>query len=91
MALPPDPVITSAPLPAAEAPALRADNLIPAEAHGDFALLADADDEAYAREADFLAWYVAGARCIGAAVLSASLARSPEQTARDLTRQGAAR
>ena len=60
-ALPPDPVITSAPLPAAEAPALRADNLISAEIHGAFALLADADDEAYAREADFLAWYVAGA------------------------------
>ena len=60
-ALPPDPVITSAPLPAAEAPALRADNMIAAEAHGDFAFLADADDEAYAREADFLAWYVAGA------------------------------
>lgn len=60
-ALPPDPVITSAPLPAAEAPALRSDNMIPAETHGDFALLADADDEAYAREADFLAWYAAGA------------------------------
>jgi hypothetical protein len=72
-ALPPDPVITSAPLPAAEAPALRADNMIAAEAHGDFALLADADDEAYAREADFLAWYVAG---VGAT--SATAAPNPD-------------
>jgi hypothetical protein len=60
-ALPPDPEITTDALPAAEAPAARADDVIAAEAHADFALLADPDDEARAREADFLAWYVAGA------------------------------
>ena len=59
--LPPDPEIASAALPAAEAPAARADDMIAADAHADFALLADAADEAHAREADFLAWYVAGA------------------------------
>ncbi|HUQ56186.1 MFS transporter [Lentzea sp.] len=37
-----------------------------------------------------LAWYVAGALCLGAAVLSASLARGPEEVPRDLARQGAA-
>ena len=37
-----------------------------------------------------LAWYVAGALCLGAAVLSASLARGAEDAPRDLARQGAA-
>ncbi|MBD9480239.1 hypothetical protein [Pseudoxanthomonas sp. PXM02] len=60
-ALPPDPVMTSAALPPADAPATRADDVVAPAAHADFALLADADDEARAREADFLAWYVAGA------------------------------
>jgi hypothetical protein len=60
-ALPPDPVIASAPLPAADAPAVRADDEAASPIHADFALLADAEDEARAREADFLAWYVAGA------------------------------
>lgn len=60
-ALPPDPEIATAALPAADAPAARADDAVAPEAHADFALLADADDEARAREADFLAWYVAGA------------------------------
>ena len=60
-ALPPDPVITSVPLPAADAPAVSADGEIAPAAHADFALLVDAEDEARAREADFLAWYVAGA------------------------------
>ena len=59
-ALPPDPVITSAELPPDGSPAVRAEAVAPA-AHPDFALIADADDEARAREADFLAWYVAGA------------------------------
>ena len=61
LALPPDPVITVAELPAADAPASRADAVMAAHEHADFALLADADEEALAREADFLAWYVAGA------------------------------
>lgn len=61
VALPPDPEITSAALPAADAPAARADAEIAADAHIDFALLADPAEEARAREADFLAWYVAGA------------------------------
>ena len=43
-----------------------ADAEIAAEAHADFALLADAEDEARAREADFLAWYVAGAGAVPA-------------------------
>jgi hypothetical protein len=61
LVLPPDPVITVVDLPAADAPAVRADAVMAAHEHADFALLADADEEALAREADFLAWYVAGA------------------------------
>ena len=61
LVLPPDPVITVVDLPAADAPAVRADAVTAAHEHEDFALLADADEEALAREADFLAWYVAGA------------------------------
>lgn len=72
VALPPDPEITTAALPAADAPAVRADDVIAAEAHADFALLADADDEARAREADFLAWYVAGAGATPATAVSTS-------------------
>ncbi len=64
--LPPDPDVASVPLPPADAPAMRADAEIAAEAHADFALLADAEDEARAREADFLAWYVAGAGAVPA-------------------------
>lgn len=59
--LPPDPVIASVELPPPEAPAARAQPVTSPEAHPDFLLLVDAEDEAYAREADFLAWYVAGA------------------------------
>lgn len=61
LVLPPDPVITVVDLPAADAPAVRADAVTAAHEHEDFALLADADEEALAREADFLAWYLAGA------------------------------
>lgn len=71
LALPPDPVITSAPLPAADAPAVRADE-VTAAAHADFVLLVDAEDEARAREADFLAWYVAGAGATPAASASSA-------------------
>ncbi len=58
--VPPDPVITVTELPPAEAPAARADAAMTADRHPDFSLLTDADEEARAREADFLAWYVAG-------------------------------
>lgn len=61
LALPPDPVIAVAELPAADAPAVRSDAAMAPHEHADFALLADADEETLAREADFLAWYVAGA------------------------------
>lgn len=60
VALPPDPVITAEPLPASDAPAGLADEVAD-DAHADFALLADPEGDALAREADFLAWYVAGA------------------------------
>ncbi|CAN7180793.1 hypothetical protein LJR168_000372 [Pseudoxanthomonas sp. LjRoot168] len=60
-ALPADPVITSEPLPAPDAPVGRAAGIATADAHADFALLSDPEGEALAREADFLAWYVAGA------------------------------
>lgn len=59
LALPPDPEIIVAALPPAEAPAARVDATSPVDPDPDDALLADAD-EPRAREADFLAWYVAG-------------------------------
>lgn len=61
LALLPDPVVTVADLPPADAPAAHFDGGTAAETHPDFALLADGDEAAFAREADFLAWYVAGA------------------------------
>lgn len=57
-ALPPDPVITVDELPPAGSPAAHADTAAPPASDPDAALLADAD-EPRAREADFLAWYVA--------------------------------
>ena len=69
--LPPDPEIASVELPPAEAPAARAEPVTAPEAHPDFLLLADADDEARAREADFLAWYVAGAGATSTATTEA--------------------
>lgn len=72
LALAPDPAITSAPLAAADAPLARADAAIAAEAHADFALLADPEEEAYAREADFLAWYAAGAGAAPAAAAAST-------------------
>ena len=59
--LPPDPVITSTALPADNTPLPAPAEAVAPASHPDFQLLADADDEARAREADFLAWYVAGA------------------------------
>lgn len=59
--LPPDPVITSIALPADNTPLPAPAEAIAPASHPDFQLLTDADDEARAREADFLAWYVAGA------------------------------
>jgi hypothetical protein len=70
--LPPDPEITTAALPVADAPAARADDVVAAETHADFALLADPAEEAYAREADFLAWYVAGAGATPATAMPVS-------------------
>jgi len=61
LALPSDPVVTVAELPPSDAPATPADGADAAHAHPDFALLADGDEAAFARQADFLAWYVAGA------------------------------
>lgn len=49
------------PLPAAEAPAARFDAQLAITTHPDFELLADPDGEAIARQADFLAWYIAQA------------------------------
>lgn len=83
VALPPDPEITTAALPAAGAPLARADDVIAAGAHADFALLADPDDEARAREADFLAWYVAGA---GATPATAVPTSDADAGARDAAR-----
>ena len=59
--LPPDPVITSTALPADNTPLPAPAEAVAPASHPDFQLLTDADDEARAREADFLAWYVAGA------------------------------
>ncbi len=59
--LPPDPVITSTALPADNTPLPTPAEAVAPASHPDFQLLTDADDEARAREADFLAWYVAGA------------------------------
>ncbi len=59
--LPPDPMITSTALPADNTPLPAPAEAVAPASHPDFQLLADADDEARAREADFLAWYVAGA------------------------------
>lgn len=59
--LPPDPEITSIALPADNTPLPAPAEAVAPASHPDFQLLADADDEARAREADFLAWYVAGA------------------------------
>lgn len=49
------------PLPPAEAPAARFDAQVAITTHADFELLADPDGEAIARQADFLAWYIAQA------------------------------
>ncbi|MEL1263119.1 hypothetical protein [Pseudoxanthomonas putridarboris] len=46
-------------LPPVSPPAARFDDEFAAATHPDFALLADPDGEAIARQADFLAWYVA--------------------------------
>lgn len=59
--MPPDPMITSTALPADNTPLPAPAEAVAPASHPDFQLLADADDEARAREADFLAWYVAGA------------------------------
>lgn len=59
--LPPDPEITSIALPADNTPLPAPAEAVAPASHPDFQLLTDADDEARAREADFLAWYVAGA------------------------------
>lgn len=59
--LPPDPEITSIALPADNTPLPAPAEAVAPASHPDFQLLTDADDEARAREADFLAWYAAGA------------------------------
>lgn len=76
LVLPPDPEITVAELPPADAPAAPADVIAPA-AHPDFLLLADADEEARAREADFLAWYVAGPAQAASATADAGATDAP--------------
>ena len=57
------PVIASEPLPASEA-AARFDARDALPTHPDFALLLDAEDEAIARQADFLAWHLAGQQAV---------------------------
>lgn len=46
-------------LPPAQPPAARFDDAFATVTHPDFELLADPDGEAIARQADFLAWYIA--------------------------------
>ena len=57
------PVITSEPLPGSEV-AARYDARDALPTHPDFALLLDAEDEAIAYQADFLAWHLAGQQAV---------------------------
>lgn len=74
--LPPDPEIVSEALPE-QAPAARFDAVQGLLTHRDFQLVLAAEDEAIARDADFLAWYASGASELPAPVAEGTPADVP--------------